>query len=362
MAERVTLIPGDGVGPEVTGATQSCIEATGVEIDWDVQQAGQTVMEAEGTPLPQRVLDSIKKNKIALKGPVTTPVGYGFRSVNVAIRKSLELFACIRPSKCYHGIVTPYKDVDIVVVRENTEDLYAGVEFKAGSQDCRDIIDFLKNKNFNIKKDSGISIKPISESGTEKIVKYAFEYARKNGRRKVTAVHKANIMKHTDGLFLSVAGDIAEKNPGIEFKSILVDNLAMQLVKNPRTFDVLVLPNLYGDIISDLCAGLTGGLGMAPGVNMGRELAVFEPTHGSAPDIAGENKVNPAATILSGVMMLKHMGYSNESEILEKALAKVIKEGRKVTPDLRSASNQDKWVTTREMTEEICRKIDQIKT
>lgn len=357
MPKNITLIPGDGVGPEVTGAARRCIEATGVEVNWDIQKAGKSVMDREGTPLPERVLDSIRKNKVALKGPITTPVGYGFRSVNVAIRKNLDLYACIRPSKYYPGIISPFEDVDIVVVRENTEDLYAGIEFESGSQEGTDIIEFLKNKDFNLKKDSGISIKPISRKGTEKIVEYAFEYARKNERRKVTAVHKANIMKHTDGLFLEVAREIAEKNSDISFESILVDNLAMQLVQNPRNFDILVLPNLYGDIISDLCAGLTGGLGMAPGVNMGRELAVFEPTHGSAPDIAGENKVNPSATILSAMMMLNHLGKKKEAKILEEALAEVVQKGRKVTFDLKSSQNKDEAVTTREMSEEICQKI-----
>ncbi|MGM0441666.1 MAG: isocitrate/isopropylmalate dehydrogenase family protein [Elusimicrobiota bacterium] len=361
MSLPVTLIPGDGVGPEVVAAARVCIESTGVEIDWDIQEAGKAVMEDEGTPLPRRVLDSVRENKVALKGPVTTPVGYGFRSVNVAIRKSLDLYACIRPSKYYPGIVSPYKDVDIVIVRENTEDLYAGIEFESNSAGSREIIDFLKNRDLDIKEDSGISIKPISKTGSERIVEYAFEYARRNKREKVTAVHKANIMKHTDGLFLEVAREVAGKNSDIEFDNILVDNLAMQLVQNPHKFDVLVLPNLYGDIISDLCAGLTGGLGVAPGVNMGRNLAVFEPTHGSAPDIAGEDKVNPSAAILSGVMMLYHLGKEEEAKVLEKALARVIKEGRKVTFDLKSPQAKDEAVTTREMSKEICREIYRIK-
>ncbi|MFP5299081.1 MAG: isocitrate/isopropylmalate dehydrogenase family protein, partial [Actinomycetota bacterium] len=306
---RVTFIPGDGTGPEIAEATRRVLEATGVSFDWDVQHAGVDVMEEKGTPLPDDVLDSIRQNKVAIKGPITTPVGTGFRSVNVALRKELDLYACIRPCKSYAGVRSRYENIDLVIFRENHEDLYAGIEFEQGSPEASKLIDFIADLGARrIREDSGISIKPISVTGTQRIVRAAFEYAIKNNRKKITAVHKANIMKYSDGLFLKVAREVAENeyaDSGVEFEDRIVDNMCMQLVQKPELYDVLVLPNLYGDIISDLGAGLVGGLGVAPGGNIGDEAAVFEPTHGSAPKYAGQNKVNPMAMMLSGVMMLR---------------------------------------------------------
>src|SRR5438309_992341 len=296
MAYRVTFIPGDGVGPELSDATRRVLEATGVELDWDIQEAGADVVEKYGTPLPEHVLESIRTNGVAIKGPITTPVGTGFRSVNVALRKELDLFACLRPCKSYKGVRSRYQDVDVVIVRENTEDLYAGIEFEQGQPDTKELIGFLSNlAGKAIREDSGISIKPISVGGTQRIVRFAFEHARAYGRKKVTSVHKANIMKFSDGLFLQTAREVAEEYPDIAFDDRIVDNLCMQLVQRPEEYDVLVLPNLYGDVVSDLCAGMIGGLGMAPGANFGEGIAVFEPTHGSAPKYAGQNKVNPMA-------------------------------------------------------------------
>jgi isocitrate dehydrogenase (NAD+) len=301
MSYRITLIPGDGTGPEITEATRRVIEATGVPIEWDVQHAGTEVMEREGTPLPDRVIESIRRNKVAIKGPVTTPVGTGFRSVNVALRKALDLYACLRPCKWYPGVRSRYEGVDIVVVRENTEDLYAGIEFQRGSEWIPKLSELVEaSGQGRLREDAGVSLKAISEFGARRIVRCAFEYARKYGRKAVTAVHKANIMKYSDGLFLEVAREVAKEYPDIEFWDVIVDNLCMQLVQRPEQFDVLVLPNLYGDIISDLCAGLIGGLGVAPGANIGDEAALFEPTHGSAPKYAGQNKVNPMAMMFSG--------------------------------------------------------------
>ncbi len=334
MAYNVTLIPGDGIGPEVTAAACRVLEATGIEFNWEIAEAGAGVMAALGTPLPDSVLASIRKNKIALKGPVTTPVGTGFRSVNVALRKSLDLFACLRPCKTYPGVPSPYKNVDIVIVRENTEDLYAGIEYEKGSPEAIRLLGLIKETRGVVREDTGISLKLISEFGTRRIVKYAFDYARANNRKKVTAVHKANIMKFSDGLFLAVARDVAKSYADIEFNDVIVDNLCMQLVRNPAQFDVMVLPNLYGDIVSDLCAGLVGGLGVAPGANLGDGVAVFEPTHGSAPKYAGQNKVNPLATILSGLLMLRYLGEMSAAERLEKAIAAVIAEGQKLTYDM----------------------------
>src|SRR5262245_1816342 len=284
MAHRVTLIPGDGTGPELAEATRRVLEATGVEFDWDVQQAGSDVMdEYGGNPLPDHVLDAIRANSVALKGPITTPVGGGFRSVNVALRKCLDLYGQVRPCKTYPGVRSRYDDVDLVIVRENTEDLYAGIEFEEGSDEARDLIEWLGERGSTVRPDSGISIKPISVTGTRRIVQFAFDSARRNGRRKLTAVHKANIMKFSDGLFLHVAREVAAENEDLEFEDRIVDNLSMQLVQRPEEYDVLVLPNLYGDVVSDLAAGLIGGLGLAPGGNFGTKAAVFEPTHGSAP-------------------------------------------------------------------------------
>jgi len=358
MSYRVTLIPGDGVGPEITEATRRVLEATGVAFDWEVVHAGADVIEQYDTPLPEHVIESIRKNKVAIKGPVTTPVGSGFRSVNVALRKVLNLYACVRPCKSYLGILSRYNDVDIIIFRENMEDLYAGIEFEKGSEEVEKLIKAIKDiKGISIKEDSGISIKPISVSGTERIVHAAFKFARKNKRRKVTAVHKANIMKFTDGLFLQTAREVAEEYPDIEFEDRIVDNMTMQLVKRPRQFDIVVTENLYGDILSDLCAGLVGGLGVAPGANMGDEIALFEPTHGSAPKYKGMNKVNPMAMMLSGVMMLKYIGEENNADRLEKAIADVIAEGRNVTYDLKDPSQQDEAVGTSEVADAIIEKL-----
>jgi len=335
MVYTVTLIPGDGIGPEVVEATRKVLEATGVKFNWEVAEVGAEVMAKVGTPLPDAALESVKKNRVALKGPVTTPVGTGFRSVNVALRKSLDLYACLRPCKTYTGVPSPYKGVDIVVVRENTEDLYAGIEYEKGTPDALKLLKLVTETRGRVREDSGISLKLISEFGTRRIVKYAFDYARENGRKKVTAVHKANIMKFSDGLFLSVARDVAKGYPEIEFNDVIVDNLCMQLVRNPQQFDVLVLPNLYGDIVSDLCAGLVGGLGVAPGANIGEGIAIFEPTHGSAPKYAGQNKVNPMATMFSGMLMLRHLKEYAAASRLEKALAAVIAEGKDVTYDMK---------------------------
>jgi len=336
MAHSVTLIPGDGIGPEVTEATKRVLEATGVAFHWDLAYAGAGVMDKYGTPLPEYVLESIRKNKVALKGPVTTPVGSGFRSVNVALRKGLDLYACVRPCKTYPGAPSLYKNVDIVIIRENTEDLYAGIEFEEGTPEAAKLIKLIaETKGDTVREDSGFSLKMISEAGSRRIVKFAFEYARAYNRKKVTAIHKANIMKFSDGLFLAIAREVAQEYPDIEFEDRLVDNMTMQLVKRPQQFDVVVAPNLYGDIISDLCAGLVGGLGVAPGANVGDEIAVFEPTHGSAPKYVGQNKVNPMALMLSGVMMLRHLGEVKAADRLEGAIAGVIAEGKNTTYDMK---------------------------
>jgi isocitrate dehydrogenase (NAD+) len=321
--------------------------------------AGAEVQEKYGTPLPEHVLESIKKNKVAIKGPVTTPVGSGFRSVNVALRKKLELYACVRPCKSYIGAPTIYKDVDIVVVRENMEDLYSGIEFEKGSTQAAELINCIeKIDGSTIKKDSGISIKPISVTGSQRIVRFAFEYARADGRKKVTAVHKANIMKFSDGLFLATAREVAKDYPDIEFEDRIVDNMTMQLVKKPQQFDVVVTTNLYGDIISDLCAGLVGGLGLAPGANVGDDCALFEPTHGSAPKYTGMNKVNPMAMMLSGVTMLRHIGEMHNAERLEKAIADVIAEGKNVTYDMKSEEERNQAVGTSQVADAIVEKLE----
>jgi isocitrate dehydrogenase (NAD+) len=350
----ITLIPGDGTGPEISEATRRVIEATGVSIQWDVQDAGVDVFEKEGTPLPQRVIDSIRKNKVAIKGPVTTPVGTGFRSVNVTLRQVLDLYCCLRPSRTFRGVRTRFDAIDLVIIRENTEDLYAGIEFEKGSEGAHKVIEVIHGLTGKaIRRDSGISIKPISVFGTERIVRFAFEYARKNKRRKVTAVHKANIMKFSDGLFLETSRTVAKNYPDIEFEDRIVDNMCMQLVQKPELYDVLVLPNLYGDIVSDLAAGLIGGLGVAPGANLGEEYAVFEPVHGSAPKYKGLNKVNPLAMILSGVMMLRHLGELSAAERLEKAVASVIAEGKDVTYDLKPFPDDPTAATTSRMADAI---------
>ncbi len=363
MAHDVTLILGDGTGPELAEAARMCVDATGVKIDWDPQEAGIEVMERTGSPLPEALLESIHRTHCALKAPITTPVGKGFRSVNVQLRQEFELFACVRPCKTYPGVRTFFCNVpiDLVLVRENTEDLYAGIEFEAGEDSTAELIEYINRvSDKKIKSPisaTGISIKPISVPGTERIVRYAFEYARANRRKKVTAVHKANIMKHTDGLFLATARKVAEEFIDIEFEDRIVDNMCMQLVQKPELYDVLVLPNLYGDIVSDVAAGLVGGLGVAPGANIGVNGAIFEATHGSAPKYKGLNKVNPTALILSAAMMLRHLKEVVAAERLESAVAAVIAEGRDVTYDMKPDRHDPTAVGTREMAKAICRKI-----
>ncbi len=359
MKHKITFIPGDGVGPELSDAAKRCIEATGAEIEWEVLDAGIDVVEKFGTPLPEQVLASIRKNKVALKGPITTPVGTGIRSVNVELRRVLDLYACLRPCVLYKGVRSRYEKVDIVIVRENTEDLYAGVEFDPNTAESAKVIDVINSvSKKKIKTDSALSIKPITRTGTERIVNFAFEYAVKNGRKKVTCVHKANIMKATDGLFLSTAKEVALKYANkIEFEDRIVDNICMQLVQRPEEYDVLVLPNLYGDIISDLCAGLVGGLGVAPGANIGDNAAVFEATHGSAPKYKGLNKVNPTAMVLSGALMLRHIGEKSAAERLENAVKKVISEGKSVTYDLKPTRDDPTAVGTREMADAIVKQL-----
>ncbi len=358
MTYRITLIPGDGTGPEITQATVKVVEATGVDIEWDEQNAGADIYEEEGTVLPDRVLASLKENKVGIKGPITTPVGTGFRSVNVALRKHFDLYACIRPCKSYVGVRSKYEDIDLIVVRENTEDLYAGIEFQYGEPRTADLIGYITGiSDSKIRPDSGISIKPISVSGSERIIRAAFDYAVKNGRKKVTGVHKANIMKYTDGLFLDVFRNVAKDYPDIEAEDRIVDNMCMQLVQKPELYDVMVLPNLYGDIVSDLAAGLVGGLGVAPGGNIGDDMALFEPTHGSAPKYKGLDKVNPTAMMLSAVMMLRYIGEVKRGDILEKAIADNIAEGKDVTYDLKQDRNDPTAVGTNRFADAIVEKI-----
>jgi isocitrate dehydrogenase (NAD+) len=359
MAHRVTFIPGDGVGPELSEATRRVLEGTGVQFDWDVQLAGADVIDQYGTPLPGHVLDSIRANGVAIKGPLTTPIGTGFRSVNVALRKELDLYACLRPCKSYRGVRSRYQDIDLVVVRENHEDLYAGIEFEQGTDEARRVIEFLNGvQPKQIREDSGISIKPISVTGTRRIARFAFNHARAYGRKKVTAVTKANIMKHTDGLFYAVAREVAKEYPEIEYDEYLVDNMSMQLVQKPENFDVLLLPNLYGDILSDLCAGLVGGLGVAPGANLGDQAAVFEATHGSAPKYKGQNKVNPMAMMFSGMLMLRHLGEGEAADRLEQALAAVIAEGRSVTYDMKPHRDDPTAVGTSQVADAVIQELE----
>ncbi|MHC4659341.1 MAG: isocitrate/isopropylmalate dehydrogenase family protein [Planctomycetota bacterium] len=355
---NVTLITGDGIGPEIAEAARRCVDATGAEINWEVAEAGVEVMDRLGTPLPEATVESVKKTGVALKAPITTPVGKGYRSINVHLRQTLDLYACLRPAKSYKGVRSRYADINLVVVRENTEDLYAGIEFQKGKDDAVEIITWInKHSSRKISIDSGISIKPISVKATERIVRFAFDYARKMGRKKVTSVHKANIMKFSDGLWLEVSRQVAEQYPDIEFEDRIVDNMCMQLIQKPELYDVIVLPNLYGDIISDLCAGLVGGLGVAPGANIGENVAIFEATHGSAPKYKGKNKVNPTALILSGVMMLRHVGKMAEADKLENAVAAVIAEGKSVTYDMKADRNDPTAVGTSEMADAIIEKI-----
>src|SRR5213083_2099676 len=358
MAHRVTLIPGDGTGPELTEATRRVLEATGVGFDWDVQLAGSDVMDQYGgNPLPDHVLDAIRESRVALKGPITTPVGGGFRSVNVALRKGLDLYGQVRPCKSYPGVRARYENVDLVIVREATEDLYAGIEFEEGAAHAEELAQWIEAHGGRVPPRSGISIKPLSITGTRRIVQFAFDYARRNGRSKVTAVHKANIMKFSDGLFLHVAREVAAENDDIEFDDRIVDNMCMQLVQRPEEYDVLVLPNLYGDVLSDLCAGMIGGLGLAPGANYGENVAVFEPTHGSAPKYAGQNKVNPMAQMLSGMLMLRHLDEREAADNLERAIAEVIREGESVTYDMKPTRDDPTAVGTSEVADAIVEKL-----
>jgi len=356
MKHRVTLIPGDGIGPEVSEATRRVLEATGVQFQWDTAVIGQDAMKEFGTPLPDEALESIKRNKVAIKGPVTTPIGSGFRSVNVALRQKLDLYVCLRPYKTYPGIDTPFKNVDIVVVRENTEDLYAGVEFDKGDASTMRLFDLvLEATGKEVRKDSAVSLKLISETASRRIVKFAFDYAVKNDRKRVTASHKANILKFSDGLFLRTFREVAKEYPGIESVDMVLDATCMQLVRKSGQFDVLVLPNFYGDLLSDLCAGLVGGLGLAPGANIGDDIAVFEPTHGSAPKYTGQNKVNPMATMLSGVMMLHYLGEQDAADRMETAIAEVIAEGKNLTYDIKP----DNPVGTSQVADAIIEKLGQ---
>jgi len=358
MKHTITLIPGDGIGPEVAEAARRCLEATGIEFQWEVVDAGATALEKEGNLLPPRLFQSIRKNKVALKGPTTTPVGTGFRSVNVALRKELDLYACLRPCRSYPGIPSRYKDVDIIIVRENSEDLYIGLEFARGTAETKKMLSLAsQSTGEKISKDSSISLKLISEAASRRIARFAFEYARTHGRRKVTAVHKANIMKFTDGLFLDTARDVAKAYSDIDFEDRMVDNLCAQVVQRPHQFDILVLPNLYGDIVSDLCAGLVGGLGVAPGANIGDELAIFEPAHGSAPKYTGQNKVNPIAMILSGAMMLRHIDEKAAADRLDKAAAETVADGKSVTYDLRPGRDAATAIGTSEMADAIIARL-----
>jgi isocitrate dehydrogenase (NAD+) len=342
VAHLVTLIPGDGIGPEVAEAARRVLDATRVELDWVVEEAGAAVLEREGTPLPARVLDRIRGSRVALKGPVTTPVGTGFRSVNVELRQALDLFAAVRPSRTLPGVPTPYPGVDLVVIRENTEDVYQGIEYPLGAPETTQLQAELRRLGVEeVRDDSAFSVKPISVAGARRIVRFAFEFVGSHGRRRVTLGHKANIMRFSDGLFLSIGRIEAERHPNVWFEDMEIDQLSMRLVRDPERFDVLLLPNLYGDILSDLCAGLVGGLGLAAGANLGWEVAVFEPVHGSAPDIAGRRVANPLAMIRSGAMLLRHLGELDAAAAIERAIDLVLEDGRVRTPDLGGTSSTD---------------------
>jgi isocitrate dehydrogenase (NAD+) len=359
LAHSVTFIPGDGTGPEIAEATRRVLEATGVEFEWDFQDAGIDVYEKEGDPLPERTLESIRRNKIAIKGPTTTPVGSGHRSINVALRKEFDLYSCIRPCKAYEGVRTRFPETDLVIVRENTEDLYAGIEFEKGSEEAAKLRRFLGEElDSPVREDAGISIKPISVFGSERVVESAFQYAKDYGRSKVTAAHKANIMKFSDGLFLDTARQVAERHSDIEFEDRIIDNLCNQLVSRPEEYDVIVLPNLYGDIVSDLGAGMIGGLGLAPGANIGTESAIFEATHGSAPKYKGQNKINPTALMLSGVLMLHHLDEDEAADRLEGAIAEVIRKGEKVTYDLKPSRDDPSAVGTSEFADAVIEEMN----
>lgn len=355
MRHAVTLIRGDGTGPELIEAGRRVLEATGVQFDWDVVDAGVDAMEQYGTPLPENVLESMRHTHVAWKAPITTPIGTGFRSVNVAFRKEFDLYANVRPAKTYKGVRSKYENIDLVLIRENTEDLYAGIEFEQGLPETQELVQWIRGKQPKavIREPVGISIKPISIPGTERIVKFAFDYAARNNRKKVTAVTKANIMKYTDGLFLAVAAEVAKNYPDIKYEEVLVDNMCMQLVQKPELYDVLVLPNLYGDILSDLAAGLVGGLGVAPGANIGDHGAMFEAVHGSAPKYKGQNKVNPMALILSGMLMLRYLNEDEAAAKVENAVAKVVAEGKSVTYDMKPDRNDPTAVGTSQMADAI---------
>ncbi|HXE72236.1 MAG TPA: isocitrate/isopropylmalate dehydrogenase family protein [Candidatus Nitrosotenuis sp.] len=359
MAYKVTLIPGDGTGPEIARATVRVLEATGVEFEWEEQIAGEAALNQYGTPLPEHVLESIRRNKVAIKGPIGTPVGKGFRSVNVGLRKELDLYCNLRPAKYYEGVRSRYSGVDLIVFRENMEDLYAGLELEKGTEAMERFRQAAKEiGGWDLRPDAAVTLKVISEFNTRRIVKRAFEYARAHGRRLVTAVHKANICKFTDGLFLEVARQVAQEYPDVEFNDRIVDNMCMQLVQKPELYDVLVMPNLYGDILSDLCAGLVGGLGVAPSANLGDDYAVFEPVHGSAPKYAGQNKVNPMAMMFSGVLMLRHLGENEAANRLEQALAEVIRKGEKVTYDMKPDPNDPTAVGTSQVADAVIEEME----
>jgi isocitrate dehydrogenase (NAD+) len=358
MAYDVTFIPGDGTGPELAEATRRVLEATGVQFNWDRHEAGIDEYEKHGNPFPDATLASLKRTGVGIKGPTTTPVGSGFRSVNVLLRKELDLFACIRPCKAYEGVRTRFPETDLIIVRENTEDLYAGIEFERGTPANAQLRAALAELGASVREDAGISIKPISEFGSERIVRAAFEYAIAHDRGKVTAAHKANIMKFSDGLFLEVARRVAEEYPQVEFEDRIIDNLCNQLVSRPEEYEVIVLPNLYGDIVSDLCAGMIGGLGLAGGANIGTEAAVFEATHGSAPKYAGKNRMNPTALILSGIYMLDHLGEVEASQRVEQALAAVIRAGDKVTYDLKPSRSDPTAVGTSQFADAVIEEMN----
>lgn len=354
MAYAVTLIPGDGIGPEVSTATQAVLDASGVKIDWDVQQAGLNALERVGDVLPETTLDSIRRNKVGLKGPMTTPIGTGFRSVNVGLRQALGLYANLRPGRTMPGVRSRFDDVDLVIVRENLEGMYTGIEFDTGTPEAAVVIGAINaHSKKQVDLSAAISIKLITAAESRRITRFAFEYAKANGRKKVTAVHKANIMKFSDGLFLREAQAVAAEYPEIEFNDRIVDNMCMQLVQKPEEYDLLVMPNLYGDIVSDLVAGMVGGLGVAPSGNIGEDGAVFEPIHGSAPSHAGKNEANPTAMILSGALMLRHLGERAAAEQVEQAVRAVVAEGKDVTYDLRADRDPSKAATTTEMTAAI---------
>jgi len=357
LAYTITLIRGDGIGPEVTEAAVRVLEATGIEFNWEEAFAGERAQEKYGSLLPNELLDSIRRNKVALKGPITTPVGSGFRSVNVAIRKGLDLYVCLRPCKSYPGAPSIHTNVDVVVVRENTEDLYLGIECRRQTPEAIKLTRLIEENGNWVNADSSFSIKAISPNATRRIAQYAFDYARAHGRKKVTVVHKANILKETDGLFLSITTEVAKDYPDIEFESHMVDSMCSQLVRFPQHHDVIVLPNLYGDIVSELCAGLIGGVGIAPGANIGNDISVFEPTHGSAPKYAGQNKVNPMAMMLSGVMMLRHLGEKEAADRMESAIVQVIAEGKSVTYDMKRDRNDPTAVGTSQVADAVIEKM-----